>query len=430
MPEIALHNRYQLYTQLRRTVGRAVRTLKEQPDPRTQRTVEQLTYALILQGTTRLNQLAQFLLPMRAAKTAHHVETALSTALQKAKYPEADLLQAHSGVVYDALPSRAFDTFRRHKIILIDPTTYEKRTRRGKKGRSMQYPSQLKDMQYERYPQGYVDVWAGVLLKHRQWLPLARGRFSNRHPDQLSQNQIEEQVLWDAICCVPKGVPVLAVGDRGLGRKGMFQWLMDRHCDGLFRLRRDINITYHSEWRNVLDVARARKPWGRATWREGTEKPIKGQVVVFRAQLTEAVQDGPTITFIVLLPENAPDPLILGTTLEVPTLAEARAVIQVYEKRWTIETAFETLKGAFGLERFMVRQWQAVERLLDLLSMAFAVLLLLMQGAQKNVQVLLAQAIRVLKQRAAFKAFTVGKLREAMVLDFEEHREDWYALSR
>ncbi len=429
MPDIALHNRYQLYTQLHRTVGRAVRALKERPDPRTQRTVEQLTYAVVLQGTTRLNQLAKFLLPLRRAKTAHHVETALSTMLQKATYAEADLLHAQSCAVYDALPAKAFDTLRRHKIIVIDPTTYEKRTRRGKHGRNMQYPSQLKDTQYERYPHGYVDVWAGVLLKGRQWLPLARGRFSNQHPDQLSQNQIEEQVLWDAICCVPKGVPVRAVGDRGLGRKGMFQWLIDRHCDGLFRLRGDINVTYHGEWCNILGVARSLKPWGAATWREGTEKPIRGQVVVFRAQLTEAAKEAPEITFLVLLPENAADPLILGTTLAVLTLADARAIIQVYEKRWTIETAFERLKGAFGLERFMVRQWRAVERLLNLVAMAFAVMLLLLQSAQKNVQVLLPQAVRVLQQRAAFKALTVGKLREAMALDFEEHREAWYALS-
>ncbi len=430
MPAIALHNRYLVYTHLHRLMRRAIQGLQERPDPRTEQTLVQLTYAVILQGTTRLNHLAHFLLPFRAAKTAHHVETALTTTLQKAKYPEAELWQAQSCALYDALPSKAFDTYRRHKIIIVDPTTYEKRTRRGKKGRSMQYPSQLKDTQYDRYPQGYVDVWAGVLLKRRQWLPLARGRFSNRHPDLLSQNQVEEQVLWDAICCVPKGVPVLAVGDRGLGRKGMFTWLRERHCDGLFRLRRDINVTYQGEWRNVLEVARSLKVWGAATWREGTQKPIHGQVVAFRAQLTEEAQDGPEMTFVVLLPSNAPDPLILGTTLEVTTLAEAHAILQLYEKRWVIETAFETLKGAFGLEKFMVRQWQAIERLLNLVALAFAALLLLMQGIQKNVQVLLVQAVRVLKQWAAFKDLTVGKLREAMAIDFKEHREAWYALPR
>jgi hypothetical protein len=411
-------------------MGRAIRELKERVDPRTQQTLEELIYAVIVKGTTRLNHLAKFLLPWHRAKTAHNVETALSTALQKAKYAEAELLHAYSCVAYDTLPRKAFQTYHRRQIIVIDPTTYEKRTRRGKKGRSMQYPSTLKDTQYERYPQGYVDVWAGVLLKRRQWLPLARGRFSNTHPDVLSQNQVEEQALWDAICCVPQGIPILAVGDRGLGRKQMFTWLRERKCDGLFRLRSDINVTFQGRWRNILEVARAVKTLGEATWREGSEKPVHGRVVLFRARLTEDAGEGPEITCVILFPDTLADPLILGTTLSGATIQEARAIIRLYEQRWVIETAFETMKGAFGLEKFMVRKWQATERLLNLVAIAFTVLLLLMQSAQKNVQVLLAQAVRVLKHGAAFKRLTLGKLREAMALDFDDNREAWYALSR
>lgn len=430
MSAIALHNRYQLYTVSHRLMARAIRELKERVDPRTQQTLEELIYAVIVKGTTRLNQLAKFLLPWHQAKTAHNVETALSSALQKAKYEEAELLHAYSCVAYDTLSSKAFLTYRRRQILIIDPTPYEKRTRPGKHGRSMQYPSTLKDVEYERYPQGYIDVWAGVLLKQRQWLPLARSRFSNTHPEVLSQNQVEEQVLWDAICCVPKGTPVLVVGDRGLGRKGMFHWLCERKCDGLFRLRSDINVTFQGRWRNVLEAARELKTWGAAIWREGSAKPIHGRVVVFRARLTEADGDGPEITLVVLWPDNVADPLILGTTLSVTTIQEARAIIRLYEQRWVIETSFETLKGALGLEKFMVRQWQATDRLLNLVAIAFAVLLLLMQSTQKNVQALLAQAVRVLKHGAAFKRLTLGKLREAMALDFEEHREAWYAMSR
>jgi hypothetical protein len=64
---------------------RAVQELKERVDPRTQQTLEQLTDALLIKGTTRLNHLATFLLPWHPAKTAHHVETAWSSSLQKAK---------------------------------------------------------------------------------------------------------------------------------------------------------------------------------------------------------------------------------------------------------------------------------------------------------------------------------------------------------
>ncbi len=70
----------------------------------------------------------------------------------------------------------------------------------------------------------------------------------------------------------------------------------------------------------------------------------------------------------------------------------------------------------------MVRQWHATERLLNLVAIAFAVLLLLMQSSQKNVQTLLAQAERVLKRWAVFKTSTVGKLRKTIAPDFDENR--------
>ena len=419
MSAIALHNRQQLYTNSRHLMRRAVADLQEPIDRRTQETLRELTYAVTVKGTTRLNQLAQFLFPWHQAKTAHNVETALSAGLQKAKYAEAELLHGYACAASDAIPRQAFQTYHRRQMIIIDPTTYEKRTRPGKHGRSMEYPSKLKDVQYERYPQGYVDVWAGSLLKGRRWLPLARGRFSATHPEQLSQNQVEEQVLWDAICCVPTDTKVLVLGDRGLGRKGMFTWLEERHCDGLFRMRRDINVTYRGRWRNILEVAQEVKSVGRATWREGSAKPIHGRVVVFQARLTEDEWEGPEITFVVLFPEEMADPLILGTTLSATTLQTARAIIRLYEYRWVIETAFETLKGSFGLEKFMVRKWQAAERLLNVVVMAFILLLLLMHSSHKNVQRLLLQAVRILKQLAAFKELTLGKLHEAVALDWD-----------
>jgi hypothetical protein len=120
----------------------------------------------------------------------------------------------------------------------------------------MQYPTSLKDMAYDRHPQGYVDAWAGGLLKRRVWLPFARGRFLATHPEWFSQNQVEEQVPWAGICCVRQGTPVLAVGDRGSRRTGMFRWLLDRKWDDLFRMRSDINVTHQGRWCHVLRVAR------------------------------------------------------------------------------------------------------------------------------------------------------------------------------
>ena len=46
---------------------------------------------------------------------------------------------------------------------------------------------------------GYVDIWAGVVLVGKAFLPLARQLFSSAHPKLKSQNRAEEAVLFQAL---------------------------------------------------------------------------------------------------------------------------------------------------------------------------------------------------------------------------------------
>ncbi len=63
---------------------------------------------------------------------------------------------------------------------------------------------------------GYVDVWAGLVLKGKQLLPLARALFSNRHPTFTSQNKREEAVLAAAWALLARlGWAAILVADRG-----------------------------------------------------------------------------------------------------------------------------------------------------------------------------------------------------------------------
>jgi hypothetical protein len=88
-----------------------------------------------------------------------------------------------------------------------------------------------------------------------------------------------------------------------------------------------------------------------------------------------------------------------------------------------IETGFETMK-AWGLERFMVRTWQAIDRLLWVVALAYALLVVaLRDGAQA---ILREQATALLKRLAALgRRLTVGKLAEAIGLDYARHRRAW-----
>ena len=90
---------------------------------------------------------------------------------------------------------------------------------------------------------------------------------------------------------------------------------------------------------------------------------------------------------------------------------------------WAIETAFETMK-AWGLGRFMVRSWQAIDRLLWLVAVAYA--LLVVAARDGPLTLLREQAVVLLKRLAVLgRRLTVGKLAEAIDLDYHRHRRAW-----
>ncbi len=137
---------------------------------------------------------------------------------------------------------------------------------------------------------------------------------------------------------------------------------------------------------------------------------------------------GLPICFLIFWLEEGGEPPILATTLPVRNLLEAQDMLHLYEKRRAIEIGFQQLKGTFGLEKFMVQRWSAVERLLDLVVPAYMILLLLMRDDRPAVQEFLVQARQLLAQQSVWKeVLTVGKLHEALSLSFQEDRSAWLA---
>ncbi len=117
---------------------------------------------------------------------------------------------------------------------------------------------------------------------------------------------------------------------------------------------------------------------------------------------------------------------MLATTLPARTLTECKGVARVYAQRWAIETAFETLK-AWGLERFMVRAWGAIDRLLWIVALAYALVVLALQD--RRLTRLHTQAVALLRQLTVLgRRLTPGKFAEAVSLDYPVHRRAWAAV--
>jgi len=283
---------------------------------------------------------------------------------------------------------------------------------------------------------GYVDVWAGLVLTGKQFLPLARALFSNHHPTLTSQNKIETAVLDAALALLERlSWAAILVADRGFGRKELLVALVAQRQDFVIRVDADFTVYTTAAFAGtagaLLGTVLAAQPVvGEVVWDRGQEGKLRCQARTVTATIRfsrtgrQADYQQATLHFVELRPlDGATTPLVLATTLPVERLADVKGVVRVYSWRWSIETAFETMK-AWGLGRFMVRSWQAIDRLLWLVAVAYA--LLVVAARAGPLTILRAQVIMLLKRLATpSRLFTVGKFAEAIGLDFQHHRRAW-----
>lgn len=437
MRRTAIYRRGFVTNLLRDLVQQATQRTSRIGDGRVVRRMNWLLLAIILAGTVRLNGLVQRL-PYGRANSVKTAETALSLFLAETEYPASILFARFRDQVLVRLPTQVLKTYRGKPIVIVDPTDYAKRSRRGKKGRQMQYTTKVRVSKRKKGQQaqtlvspGYVDIWAGVLLTGRHVLPLSRKLCSSTHPKFPSQNLLEEAVIWQALAAL--AWHAILIADRGFRRKALLVKLLVRQVEFVIRMADNIHVLHCGTWRNVLATARGLRPLGRVIWKEGKPHAIPGQAVVFRAQLREAPEEddpskpNPEVNLIVIFPAIARyDPLILATTLPVDTLWQVRAVSKLYEQRWAIETTFQNMKRELHLDEFMVRDWTAIERLLWAGAMAYSLLVLLRLQIGEEAQRFLHEATDLLRQRAVpSKHLTVGKIREALALDHHDCPTDW-----
>jgi hypothetical protein len=167
-------------------------------------------------------------------------------------------------------------------------------------------------------------------------------------------------------------------------------------------------------------------------WDRGAEGVLRCRLRTLRATIRfsrtgrkDAGQEA-TVNFVEAVPMAGPtESLVVATTLPVDTGAQVRAIVRLYAQRWAIETGFETMH-AWGQDAFMVRRWTAIDRLLWVVAVAYALMVLTLY--QRALGTVRRQAMAVLKALSVVgDHLTVGKLAEAIGLDYDEHRRAWIA---
>lgn len=193
----------------------------DDPDRRHLRTWRQLVLAVLVQRRTRLLDVARVLLTQRRARTVK----ALGTFLRAPRCPVSRLSPCLLEATLRHLDDQHLVRARGKALLVIDSTEYPKRGRgTGTCGRQMQHLGRVRNAKGKcsGTTAGYVDVWAGVVLRGKRFFPLARRLFSSTHPQVMSQNQVEEAVLTTTRELVKRvGLEVIIVADRGFGRKAL-----------------------------------------------------------------------------------------------------------------------------------------------------------------------------------------------------------------
>jgi len=158
-------------------------------------------------------------------------------------------------------------------------------------------------------------------------------------------------------------------------------------------------------------------------WKEKKGKKeiqIEGELKAFPAEITYYGKIKATLNWVVVIPlDKRRDPLILATTLPIDKLFQVKEIVKIYEARWGIETMFEYLKRNWGLDKFMIRSKKAINRALIFCTLSFMSLMLIwcIKNRQNQRFILSAKAL-ILRLSVLGKKLTVGKLREAMEIDF------------
>jgi hypothetical protein len=279
-------------------------------------------------------------------------------------------------------------------------------------------------------------MWAGLVLKGKQFVPLARQLFSSRHPACTSQHAVEEAVLAQALALLQRvSLAAIVGGDRGVGRQELLMRRANQGQDLVLRVDADIMVWPRDASAGLLLAdALAGPPWrGAVAWERGEDGVLPCRLRTLRAtiQCNRTGRKGDvraaTVNFVEAVPlDGQTASLVLATPLPVDTVAQARAIVRVYAQRWAIETGCETMH-AWGQDAFMVRRWIAIDRLLWVLAVAYALVVLALY--QRALGAVRRQALTVLKALSAVgDHLTVGKLAEAIGLDYHQHRRAWLAI--
>jgi hypothetical protein len=345
-----------------------IRPISEKVDRPRKKFLSQIIGAILLSGSLVITEIAHWIRDDCSDRFYQ-----LKRLLNHLVSSEGDLSQAVC----------SYRRFMSHYIqqdspILIDMTDIAK-----PRAIRMKYLAMVRDGSEDKLVAGYWCVEAYAYLKGKRILPLAMDVFSVEDPAAAGHNiQIERTVKAVNETLNGKGV---WVADRGFDGLNCYETWFANNCNFVVRQRGDrcvvtANDVYIIE-KNLAEHMRANNPGCDIVWAK-VHLPNNSKPLYLVASWRRGNDE----------------PFILMTTLVVENIQQAKQVLWYYSRRWVCEEAGRFLKSRVGLERFRIRRYEAIQRLVILAMFAMGFLTWLMIISRKMTCWLLSLTSRFRKQ--------------------------------
>lgn len=374
---------------LRLLKGAMKETIKEQKITLPQqRGIFALTMGIISGGSARLVSISEKMYSQKANCVKSFVNRL--TYLLRRRNISKQTAALQKSFLLKNLKKVNMYTYKKKCIAPMDWTAYRKRARKAKKNKGMQWVGKVWDGREKKPVTGYGGLITGLLLENGQMLPVTHSLYSNKymesHPKScLSINQIEEDAVEELKAIA--GEDLIILGDRHFARKSfLYKIKKIEKQDFLMRIKQGVNITAkeNGKWVNIYAQSRRIKKSYPVFWNYD-KKREKCAAKVFKAGLFAPNSKKNLDVWIVVIESKSSEkkePVILVCSFEVAA-ADLQDITNLYKKRWAIETAIETLKHSFGIEKVMVRKWRAIEAMIFLTLLAYALVLFIWLTSKK-----------------------------------------------
>lgn len=219
--------------------------------------------------------------------------------------------------------------------------------------------------------------WLGVLvLGHAGPPTVAAMQWWTTRGPRSSDRRHEEQRMLEH-CVQTWGRQVRHVWDRGFAGGPWLTQVLDANVRFVLRWpKRYKLLDAWAEERKAWEIARGKRSW-EYRWLQDRRSGTRQKVGVVALNVTHPKHARP-LWLVVARPGRGHEPWYLLTSDRIETAADAWQIVHAYARRWQIEMSWRYSKSELAMESPRLWTWERREKLLLMVTLAYAFLLQLL----------------------------------------------------